>query len=612
MTKKYFAVSTYRDIWQKNISALYIIEPYVRHFLELKGLLRDYDSVEIAPLGLLSIDDIKLKSRYVDAKYEKYIRILTKRLNAIHGTCHPEPFWKKALSMAFIRYITIFHDLFSRCELFFDYGTHTCNVISNRSYFIPLDFEDHRFFFQNTDYGQEQIFSIYIKLFYPDQFDEVHQTPEQFDKKILKDGLKKKNVCFDNGFKCKIKTLYNFAHQVYAIARRRTRAKKNKVCIGLVGTYFSPENLNTLLLLSKNKIHPIDWSISYSHENIPASWEKRKILSEYEDDFDKFDNFFFSSLTHCFPRAFVEHYSDIERLYIDKLGEYKSLAHIISEGWIADTYISIFLALGQEKEIKHITNEHNGFLHPFEGSFLSHAIDMSDTFVSLGWSDSKHKNFISGASLFPFSIHAPRERKYNILYISGPVVVKIPHYSSAWGGYGGINSGRYIEFIKTFFENLSGSTLKEITYRRYPNWADIPLMNYDKEYCLASYLKNIGCLAEMSTSAKVQMLQANIVIVDYISCSYLESMVMNIPTVFFWNPETFYFKDEYSDFFKPLLDVGICQKNPVEAAEFIENISYDPEKWWFNDETQEGKNEFLNRNFGKPEVMINYLLGLLK
>ena len=106
------------------------------------------------------------------------------------------------------------------------------------------------------------------------------------------------------------------------------------------------------------------------------------------------------------------------------------------------------------------------------------------------------------------------------------------------------------------------------------------------------------------------MLQSRLVIVDYISTAYLESLHMNIPTVFFWDPEINHLEERFSDFFQPLIDVGICQTDPVKAAVFIQEIINNPEEWWKHERVQEKKNEWLNNNFQKPHVMIEYLLGL--
>lgn len=606
-----FIISAYQELWNKNVKDLFIVEPYVSHVLEKEGRLQQYNKIEVAHFRRKSRADIENDGRYVDAKYDKYVVVLSKRLNKIHGTTHKESFWKKALSMAFIRYITIFHDLFEKCERYLDKEKHTANILSVESYYIPVDFEDHRYFFQNTNYGQEQIFSLYAKLFYPGVFTDMQQRPDQFDREISHSGLK--NVDATNIEK-KRQNIFYILRKVIGnfilSPTREARVSDKDIQVGIVGSYFSEKNLGKLIKESDSKIYPLDWSIRLDYEGKDISWDKRNCLAEFDPDFDKFDKFFFSTIPYCLPRVFVEHYNEIESSYSILLKEYPSLRYIVSEGWISDTFMSILLALAQEKGIKHINNEHNCFFHPFAGSYISHVVDMSDIFVTLGWSDSKMKGLVKGASLFPFSIKNDFEKVYKILYVSSPANVKIPHYSSAWG-IDEENAVTHLDFCKSFFKNLRRETLKELIYRAYPKTC-IPLLSYDKEYILSPYMNQIKSLSDTSEPSKVQMLKSRLVVIDYISTSYIEALVMNIPTVFFWNKDAYYLNYNYLDFFDALVEAGICQTDPVQAAHFVENIKDEPEKWWFSDKVQRGRNEFLNRNLGKPEDMIEYLLGLAR
>lgn len=572
--------------------------------LEKENRLQQYNKIEVAPFSRTSRADIDNVSRYVDAKYNKYIAILSTRLNEIHGTTHKEFFWRKALSLAFIRYITLFHDLFEKCETYLDIKKHTANILSVESYFIPLDFEDHRYCFQNTDYGQEQIFSLYARLFYPGVFTEMHQRPARFDKEITHSGLKNNEPLTA---KNKIKKM---VRDFLLSLLRKVRVSEKDIQVGIVGSYFSEENFAKLVKQSDSKIYPLDWSINLDYEGKDISWDKRKNLAEFDPDFDRFDKFFFSTIPYCLPRVFVEHYNEIESSYSTLLKGCPSLRYIVSEGWISDTFMSILLASAQEKGIKHINNEHNCFFHPFAGSFTSHMVDMSDIFVTLGWYDPGFKGVVKGASLFPFSIKNDFEKEYKILYVSAPANVKMPHYSSAWG-IDEENAITHLDFCKSFFKTLRGETLKDLVYRGYPNTC-IPLLSYDKEYILSPYLNQIKSLSDTSEPSKVQMLKSELVVIDYISTSYIEALVMNIPTVFFWNKNAYYLNESYLDFFDTLVEAGICQTDPVQAAHFVESIKDEPEKWWFSEKVQGARSEFLNRNLGKPEDMIEYLLGLIR
>ena len=613
-SKYNFIISNYQKLWIKKAKNLFITEPYVYHVLKKNNELKKFSSIRAIPYRHQSKVDLIEDSKFVDKKYEKYISILSKRLDEIHDSRHKSDFWKKSLSMAFIRYITTFYDIYKKCEIHFNVKEYDCNILSEKSYYIPYDFEEHRDRFQNSDLGIEQIFSIYIKLYYPEIFKEV----DVFEQNMVAISENESMISRrDNLIRISRKYLKKIAkltpQKVYlkirSIIKYRAKCNIKEIQIGICGTCFSQKNLNTLINKSNYRIFPIVLDVKKNISVNSIDWQKREFLASEEKDFDNFDKFFFTSLKYCFPKVFVENFKDIEKNCEKFFKPYKKLKYIVSEIWISNTLLSIYLAINQAKEIKHITNEHNALTYPYVGSYIQHVAELSDIFVSLGWYDPEIKNMLKGASLFPYNAGIMLKKQYKILYVSCVSPVKMAHYVSHYGT-DEENSHRHLDFVSSYMRNLKKNTLKELTYRAYPE-TSIKLLAYDKEYFLRRYLKNIGSLSDTTESATTQMRRAGLVIIDYVSTSHLESLSMNIPTVFFWNPDSYYLRDEYSDFFKSLLDVGICQSDPVKAAQFVESIKDDPDKWWFSEETQKGKNEFLKKNIGDPEIMINYLLSLV-
>jgi putative transferase (TIGR04331 family) len=87
-------------------------------------------------------------------------------------------------------------------------------------------------------------------------------------------------------------------------------------------------------------------------------------------------------------------------------------------------------------------------------------------------------------------------------------------------------------------------------------------------------------------------------------------MLMDLPTVFFWNENTRYLLDDHADFFASLQRVGICQPDPIAAARFVESIKDDPARWWHRADTRAARDEFIAANFGQPSVLVERLLRL--
>ena len=536
---------------------------------------------------------------FVEEKYKKYIPILTDLLNEIHNTNYSEVFWKKCLSFAFYRYLTVFHDMFTRCKAYFNPSVHDCQILSEKSYYIPYDFEDHFDYFVTNSIGQEQIFSLFINYFFPDCYSSIELKNENiFFKK------NKSSVCFK-------KLLIKNIEKIFSYRQR-------KIKVGILDSYFSSENILELTKKSSERIQLINvFRFKRDVNKNTIDWKKRNIFTEFKkdfDDFDDFDNYFFYSLKYCLPKAFIENFEKIfkSNLKIFKK-RYTNLKYIVSEAWQSDTYDSMALAIAkEEKDIKHIYNEHNGFSHCFMGNIAYQKADLVDYFVTVGWFDETIPKIVKGASLFPFIIEKPVEKKYQALLVTNATEARMYHYGG-WYATMEINAVKNLEYDLLFFKNLKKDSLRKISYRGHPIEYTSKRMTYNKEEYLKEYLKDVTTLPATyneGETCKEQMIKSRLVIVDNPSTTYLESLHMNIPTVFFLNLEASYLDEKYKDFYKPLINAGICQTDPVNAAKFIESILDNPEIWWDNYFVQKCKNKWLNNNFQNSQVMIDYLIKL--
>jgi putative transferase (TIGR04331 family) len=105
------------------------------------------------------------------------------------------------------------------------------------------------------------------------------------------------------------------------------------------------------------------------------------------------------------------------------------------------------------------------------------------------------------------------------------------------------------------------------------------------------------------------MQHSRLVIVNYLSTAYLESIIANIPTIVFLDIATMHLQEKYTTIFDGLIRVGIFQTNSDDAATFINRIKDYPEIWWNSVEVQSSRKEFLDANFGDLDNMIQYLLA---
>jgi len=558
--------------------------------------------VRYATMNRNAIQDLIRDQNFVEKKYRKYIPLITKNLNDLHNKNYSEKFWMKTFNLSFKRLITIIYDSYLLFERNVNCLSQNIEIMMESSYYQPMDFQDSYLFFRDSTIGHEQIFSIYMKYFYPGSCLEFTYDKEEVEGPEIKKSRFKHIL---NKFKGQ--NIFN----IISIVINHIYNKKNYDLnpeIGIIGSYFSNENLAKLIKKSKKKIAPLS-IISYYHK---SSNNKRNLKFDIKNikhtSFDRFDGFFFYALQHLMPKIYLDDFENIHNTMEKQVVSQKQIKYVISEAWISNDYLSLLLALYSEAGVKHINNEHNFLSHQFLGNNNKLIAELSDIFVTLGWNSDKYSNLIVGASLYEFCLDVKRRKKNTVLYLTGFPFIKREDFSAAYGT-SAESAYKYLNFKHAFFENLSNKVLKKLIYRGYPvnnrHWYGI-----DESLWLAQYKQKILKIDDFSLSSKEMMLRSLLVVSDYLSTTYIESMLMDIPTIFFWDTDTYYLNNDYSDFYDSLISVGICQTDPVEAARFVEEIKDNPNEWWLKKEVQDVKNDFLTKNIGDPQIMIDYLLSL--
>lgn len=95
---------------------VFIIDPYVKHYIEKNSEELFFKSIKTADY-IRKNDDYLIKSDiYVSSKYDLYCKIFSNYLNKIHDSNYSNEYWKKSLSIGFLRYITLCYNFFLMCE----------------------------------------------------------------------------------------------------------------------------------------------------------------------------------------------------------------------------------------------------------------------------------------------------------------------------------------------------------------------------------------------------------------------------------------------------------------------------------------------------------------
>lgn len=573
-----FVVSNLESTFPSILDNLMVADPFVHHQLTRDRRLNGATRVQVAPYVA---QDPKHKAELVSKvleKQRKYLPILVPRLNDLHGTSLSHEFWKRSLGLSFERSIALVFEFYEMCEAHFDTGKYTCTPLSQESFYSPLDFDEQRFLLEHWAFGREQLFSCYLAEFYPEKYRSVHDR-------------------------------FSSSYQV----REISSVTPFQPIVGIMGAFFAPHFHRRLIEESNGRINEIGFQRRFEIREHRIDVQARQALFAPFATMDRFDRFFFRSLIALMPRVFVELFADMIGSMASQLGIYSKLKYIVSEMWIGEAYEPIALALLHEmRGVQTIYNEHNINVHQYIASLMPRWADYCDIYVAHGNYGHEIPNILQLGSLYDFGYGlADTTKSVSVTYMSGLSFARDSDFCGNAPVLGvAENAPRRFDFKRRFFAALDSPTRASMVYRGYPrdeylkHWS----ATFDDELLMGSLLNGIE-RDDFKQPGRLRMAQSELVVIDYLGTSYLEAFFMNIPTIILVYGDLATYNEKYHNFLTPLIEVGICQTDPEEAARFIGSIRQDPGSWWRTEKVQLVRDTFLRENLGDSGAFLNFLLG---
>lgn len=607
--KANFVISALRDIWLTGSKKLFATDPYIVHVLNREGWNHCYENIEVAEMSRESRGEFEADHDYIDRKYRKYNAIIIERLTKLHGPHYGERFWNKALSLSILRHATQCFEVFKVCESNLNPERHNCQILDNKNFYVPSNFDDHRHFFQNTDYGREQLFSRYCQIFYPDKFKYWSGYDYQSN-----DGQNASTPSFAtviNYIKFK-KRVRNFLRLLKSKIKKYCKISEiDPATLAIMDCSFSERYIQRLTQQGAGKITVVNLPTQDIGDSRP-DWRTREKLCEIDQSFDNFDKYVFSCLEFGLPKMYVEDFERKVNELTSFFKQYPFLRWVVCEWWIGHSLSSFAVAVLSLSGVKHISVEHNYLSHCLLGSNVKYLPSLADEYFTLGWSDGGFTNTHKGASLYPWVDDVKSTLKeHDILFMLTAPIAYMPEISAAYSGNDGARGVLgYFDWTKKFLSEFNKADLARMYIRAYPLQLTHQWLTWDTAYELTAFRESVKFYDDNGlTSSRNLMNKSRLVVINYTATSYLESMMANVPTVFFWCESAKPLSKEYLNFFDDLVRVGICQTDPIKAANFVKEIYRSPNEWWFSKDVQESRNNFLNANFGDPEFMVQYLLA---
>ena len=328
------------------------------------------------------------------------------------------------------------------------------------------------------------------------------------------------------------------------------------------------------------------------HRFIPINFkinEKSFWAMENKD----FLNWFNKTLPHIIPCNYYINFSkflsEMKALPFPKRPKviFTSVLHVQHD------YFNLYTSENIYEGCKYMIGQHGGGVRSMKICFLEdHQKEIADFYLT--WGNDKLNDSSFPSKIFPVGnlktsskkIFAKQKTKNRILLLT----IELPRYSYVLTS--SVISSQWLCYYKDLKKFIQKSTDLQIIdkiivrnkLRKY-GWnlgdklsSKFPNLKYDEE---SNYFKSVQ--------------SSSLVISTYNGATYLETMSLNIPTIFFWDTAFWELNSSSIDDYKELIEAGIFHTNPQSAAEFVKKIHSDVNSWWLSEKVQIIREKFCKK-----------------
>lgn len=301
---------------------------------------------------------------------------------------------------------------------------------------------------------------------------------------------------------------------------------------------------------------------------------------------DEFEKIVISLLPRFMPMYLLEEF----RSYEEQAKKWDSFkVYFAEKDWYTDILFCYAASLGRLKGARIVGSQHGGNYGQDKRSHTE-LIErkLNDFYITWGWRDSSYP----GAQL----LSLPQPNLSRCLNKHKPKTKTV-----LWSGTTTTKqAGRltvniqdklfsYLECKRRFISYLDPKVVRCLVYRPHPvnsGWSDEEKEIFTKYPDVS--IEHIGTLTELLQDVKLY-------ICDNQGTSFMEALVINTPTILFWEHELYNERESAVPYFDLLRDAGILFHDPLKAAEQVNTVFDNVQHWWMGLRRQTARLKFMDR-----------------
>jgi putative transferase (TIGR04331 family) len=537
-----------------------------------KHIWENMDAVVAAPYGLgqnQKESDHRITTEWAD----KLFPDLCKSLNLFHGVQHDQRFWRILLGHWFYRYVDVIFNRVKTLEKCLQtYEISGTTVFSIDSYSLAPQNTFEAIWAFNDDIWNNVLNAHILKYLSQAKFPiEIISNPSS-SKFQLSENKNLENL--------EIRLLKWFRDKLREVSKLFVR--DNDALI--INTYL-PKWHEVKLQLALGQF-PQSWSLrKLSLVNV-ANQSSRNDLKKYFLDKPRLtpELVLNEMVFDLLPVCFLEGFNSLNIMLSEMAWPKYPRFIFTSNNFDTDELFKLYAANKSENGCLYFVGQHGNYGAQKNNENPSNEELTSDKFITWGWKDGLPQH----APAFIFKTLADKDKKYKPK--GGLLLIELHsgHRLNTWDNIAEFID--YFDFQKRFVQELLPDPRRILTIR-------LHAMHKHLKWNEISRWRDIDSSINVNSSRDIRSLisQNRLVVHSYDSTGILETLSKNIPTLAFWPNGYDNVRKSAKPFYQLLVDAGIVHFSPESVANKINEIWFDVDGWWYQNDLQDVRVRFCER-----------------
>lgn len=527
---------------------------------------RNWESLNYRVLPYHWDDREKLYQDYliIEKIYERCLEDLSKELNSYHQTSYSVRYWRLVVGPWLKVFIETLYDKWLSISAARDSElvTGTTQVDTDDGFFCLKDFLEQASAFQDEKY------EVYHAYLYSKIMSYLDLFPKNVSKIKFSSSTKMGKLA---SIKLKLRNFLIGAIKVGEIAMLDYPPKS------LLRMCFSFKKRPSL-----SHLYPVNLENYQKYLDTKG----RSSIHITPSASKNFDGLLAFILPKVLPVAYIEGYSALKKatFHLEKW----NVKLILLGCWLyTKEEAKLWAADHVERGCSLAVYQHGGVYGTAKwSSFEEHERAVADNYLTWGWSDKRHfySKTIPAAS-YKLSQHKKHNGKEH-----GPLLI----CTNVWSKYAyrmmaspvGPQIQQYIDWVVSIIDSLGRGFHDSVLVR--VNQSISSTMTKE----ITSNFDQVKVENQSAGSFIQSLARSRLAIFADNSTTFLESLSINCPTILCFDSKLWEIREEAAPYFEKLRNVGIFYDSVQSAAEHINTVFENPQRWWLDKEVQEARKLF--------------------